>query len=420
MGVKMKTKFLLFACILFALMLFACAESGDVDDAGNVVETSVSAKEGVVTISFAVETEGVAAKAISITNPNFSDKLIFQYKAKPEFKLANGSEPVGTANDWTVIKDYMSFSVGKWTLDVRVIEKGMGNNSDIIVYQTDAPITADITASSDKLITFSVKELPANTGNLYVNVAVRGQGWNKGKMSIILNNVLDGKEQEIEGNPIEEGDFDGKEKLFFRKGFKNIPVGLYTVTLSYQHAPKEPHYKYLIPNIMEIAVGEETKIEGEFDGEKLPDPLNDPFVTYFSGNDGNKKLEGSVSVDKLTFEKDKDIVLTFQGKVSDVSQQINKEITKIPLNNIAIKKQLEENKVDNQVKQVKQVKQQEQKVAIQYKIYVDDEMVQDFSTITSYTFKGGLKSGEHKIGVKVQGLPSKVSTSIEPFTITVK
>ncbi|MBO7047509.1 MAG: hypothetical protein J6W62_01160, partial [Spirochaetia bacterium] len=72
----MKTKLLSgLVCVLLVFSFFACTSSGS--------DEATAEKEGVVKISFAVESEDASEKIISVDNPNLTDNLTYQYKAVP-------------------------------------------------------------------------------------------------------------------------------------------------------------------------------------------------------------------------------------------------------------------------------------------------------------------------------------------------
>ena len=411
MGVEMKTKFLVFICIVAVFMLFACTDS-------NVGENESNAKEGVVTLSFDVEPDDAAAKAsgISVNSPDLSGDMIYQYKAIANFKLSDGSAPVGSTGDvWTGLKSEMSFSVSPsgsfWTFDVRVIQKGSNYETDkedyIVIYQTDSPLNTSIT-SSDKFITFTVKKIIEGTGIMHFNVSATNTkaGW----LEIHLYGVPGGKEEV--GEKI-KGEYNDKEKkLNFINDFK-FPSGFYRMTLIYNDGYEEYGY---YDSLVEISDRKETYVVGEIE-VRVPDPK--PMVVPFYVTDGKKELKGEVSANKIVFdskdeyEKER-LILTIKGQIGNLLETkkiiINDALKKIELNAEKKVDNQVEKKVDNQAKkkvdvQNKQIEKIQPillvKETIKYTFYCNGELYKGVKIPNEGEFDiVELKPGEYKIGVK--------------------
>ena len=424
----MKTKLFGLACILFVLMLFACDGSDGSDNA--TAGNNASATQGVVTLSFAVESDDAGEKAISINNPDFSSNLLYQYKAVAEFKLADGSDPVGsTGDEWNEIKEEMSFSTGKWTFDVRVIQKGNNYESDksdfFIHYQTEAPLKITIDNTTAKFITFTVKKIIAGTGLIHINIGVTNQ--KDGKMKVNLYEIPKGGDPAVEDKIA--GKYDDKEKkLYFRKDLKSVPSGFYRMTIIYDDGNEE--YKYTT-DLIEVVEGQETTVVGDIEISKPVDDLEKPFVASFFGTDGKKELAGEVSMDKRVFAKEeadkKGIVLSFEGKITLVKvQQINKisndVAKKVVVNNVEQSKKKVDNNANKQIAQKELI----QKEVITYRIFYDGKEI-DKTQNKQYVLDakkceelgGGdlLTVGDHKIGVYAEISTVKAKTNIIEVTI---
>ncbi len=431
----MKTKFLGFACILFALMLFACDGSGDVEKSEN------NAAQGVVTLSFAVESEDAVEKAISVNNPNFTDHLTYQYKAVPSFKLADGSTPVGTTGDvWTDLKEELPFSVGDWTFDVRVIQKGNNYDADntdfIIVYNTAEPLKTSVTSASAKFVTFIVKKTIEGTGVIHINIAVTNQ--QAGKMVVNLYEIPSGKLVDVDNEKI-AGKYDDKEKKLYFINDRKVSSGFYRMTIVYDDGNEE--YKYY-PGLIEVLDKQETLVEGDIE-VRVPDPK--PMVVPFYVTNGKKELKGEVSANKIVFDsveeyKKERLLLKIDGKIGNLLETkkiiINDALKKIDLN--AVKK------VDDQA--VKKVDDQAKKKIVEQKVKIDQKEIQQIVAVKEtikYTFycdgtpydrvkipEEGvfdvveLEPGEYKIGVKATAKlsdGSELIAKIDPeFTVTIK
>jgi hypothetical protein len=421
MGVKMKTKFLLFACILFVLMLFACDGTGNADNSEN------NAAQGVVTLSFAVESEDAVEKAISVNNPNFTDHLTYQYKAVPSFKLADGSTPVGTTGDvWTDLKEELPFSVGDWTFDVRVIQKGNNYDADntdfIIVYNTAGPLKTSVTSASAKFVTFIVKKTIEGTGVIHINIAVTNQ--KAGKMVVNLYEIPSG--QLVSDGKIAGKYADQEKKLYFIKDLE-VASGFYRMTIVYDDGNEE--YKYY-PGLIEVLDKQETFVEGDIEID-VPDPEKpyEPVVAPFYSTNGKSELKGEVSLEKTIFSvKDDDLILTIKGKISAIAPEIQKienDIAKkINLNAVKVVYDAQaKKKVDNQ--QLKQLEQKELKPVllketIVYKFIVDKKEYDAKDLKNGQYHITGLKPGKHTIGVTAQSSLDKVLyAKINPIDITV-
>ena len=427
----MKNKFFILACILFVLMLFACAGSGDSENSEN------NAVQGVVTLSFAVESDDAGEKAISVNNPDFSSNLIYQYKAVADFKLADGSDPIGsTGDEWKEIKEEMSFSTGKWTFDVRVIQKGNNYESDksdfFIHYQTEAPVKVSIDTTTAKFITFTVKKIIAGTGLIHINIAVTNQ--KDGKMAVNLYEIPKGGEPAIKDYISCKYD-DKEKKLYFVKDLQNVPSGFYRMTIIYDDGNEE--YKYTA-DLIEVIEGQETTVSGDIEISKPENDKEKPFVASFFGTDGKQELAGEVSMAKRLFTKTeadkKGIVLNFDGKITLVKvQQINKisndVAKKVVVNNVEQSKKKVDNNDNKQLeqKELKPVQQLIQKEVITYHIFFDKKEI-DKTQEKQYVLDakkceelGGndlLTVGDHEIGVKA--VISTVEAKINIIEITIE
>ena len=431
----MKTKLFGLACILFVLMLFACDGSDGSDNA--TAGNNASATQGVVTLSFAVESDDAGEKAISINNPDFSSNLLYQYKAVAEFKLADGSDPVGsTGDEWNEIKEEMSFSTGKWTFDVRVIQKGNNYESDksdfFIHYQTEAPLKITIDNTTAKFITFTVKKIIAGTGLIHINIGVTNQ--KDGKMKVNLYEIPKGGAPAI-SEPIDSKYNDKEKKLYFINDRK-VSSGFYRMTIVYDDGNEE--YKYY-PGLIEVLDKQETFVEGDIEIDVKP------MVVPFYVTNGKKELKGEVSANKIVFDsveeyKKERLLLKIDGKIGNLLETkkiiINDALKKIDLN--AVKK------VD--VQDVKKVDDQAKKKIVEQKVKIDQKEIQQIVAVKEtikYTFycdgtpydrvkipEEGvfdvveLEPGKYRIGVKATAKLSDGSVlevKIDPeFTVEIK
>lgn len=424
----MKTKFLMgLAVVLLVFTFFACSASGS--------DEATAENAGVVTLSFAVESEDAGEKAISVNNPDFSSNLIYQYKAVAGSKLADGSDPVGsTGDEWKEIKEEMSFSTGKWTFDVRVIQKGNNYESDksdfFIHYQTEAPVKVSIDTTTAKFITFTVKKIIAGTGLIHVNIAVTNQ--QEGKMKVNLYEIPKGGEPAVEDKIA--GKYNDKEKkLYFVKDLLNVPSGFYRMTIVYDDGNEE--YKYTT-DLIEVVEGQETTVAGDIEISKPENDKEKPFVASFFGTDGKQELAGEVSMAKRLFTKTeadkKGIVLNFDGKITLVKvQQINKisndVAKKVAVNNVEHSKNKVVNNVNKQKVEQKELPVQPiQKEVITYHIFFDKKEI-DKTQDKQYVLDakkceelGGndlLTVGYHEIGVKAVISTVEAKTNIIEITI---
>ena len=432
----MKTKFLLFACILFVLMLFACDGSGDAENSEN------NAAQGVVTLSFAVESEDAVEKAISVNNPNFTDHLTYQYKAVPSFKLADGSTPVGTTGDvWTDLKEELPFSVGDWTFDVRVIQKGDNYDADntdfIIVYNTAEPLKTSVTSASAKFVTFIVKKTIEGTGVIHLNIAVTNQ--KKGKMVVNLYEIPSGQLVDVENEKI-AGKYDDKEKKLYFINDRKVSSGFYRMTIVYDDGNEE--YKYY-PGLIEVLDKQETFVEGDIEID-VPDPEKPMVVTFYVTN-GKKELKGEVKANKIVFDSLKEyekerLLLKIDGKIGNLLETkkivINDALKKIDLNavkkvdvqdekkvNDQVKKKVVDQKVKIEQKEIQQIV--ELKETIKYTFYCDGTQYDRVKIPEEGVFDVvELKPGKYNIGVKATAKLSDGSVlevKIDPeFTVEIK
>ena len=393
----MKTKVLLgLACVLLVFTFFACTASGS--------DEATAEKEGVVKISFAVESEDASEKSIGVDNPDLTSNLTYQYKAVANFKLSDGSTPVGSTGDvWTDIKDEMSFSVGNyWTFDVRIIQKGAKYDTDkddfIVIYQTEAPVNAAITPTSAKYVTFTVKKIVEGTGIVHFNIAATNA--EEGTLEVHLYGVPGG---ERAGDKI-LGKYDEKaKKLYFVKDLK-VASGFYRMTLVYNDGfEKHDYYEDLI----EVSHGKETAVYGDFEVVAQGDPNDEPLVAPFFGSNGNKELSGEVRLEKTSFTAKEGVTLSIKYKIENLiekKKEVLKEAAKKVDLNAEKKNAVEEKKVKidpNQQKEKVELKpiQQLVKEGVDFTFYVDQKEFKDFTSKGSqYTLN--LKPGEYTLGVK--------------------
>ena len=414
----MKNKIIGLACIFVVLLFFACSGGGD----------ESASTQGVVTISFAVESEDSAENTISVDNPDLTNNLVYQYKAIPSFKLADGSTPIGsTGAVWTDLKSELSFSVGKWTFDVRVIQKGNNYESDAsdfaIVYETSGPLETSITADSAKFITFTVKKFVEGSGVIRLNIGVTNQ--KAGKMVVNLYGIPSG---ELVSTEKIGGIYDDNaKKLYFVNDLK-VASGYYRMTIVYNDGNEE--YKYY-PGLIEVSDKKETYVEGDIEID-VPDPENpyEPVIAPFYATNGKNELKGEVSLEKTKFSaKDDDLIVTIKGQISAIAPEIQKIANdvakKINLNDVKAVDAQAKKKVDNQ--QNKQLEQKEQlkpvllvKETIVYKFYVDGKEYDAKDLKNGQYHITGLKPDKHTIGVTAQSSLDKVLyAKINPIDITV-
>ena len=417
----MKTKLLSgLVCVLLVFTFFACTSSGS--------DEATAEKEGVVKISFAVESEDASEKIISVDNPNLTDNLTYQYKAVASFKLADGSTPIGSTGDvWTDIKDEMSFSIGNyWTFDVRIIQKGEKYETDkgdfIIVYQTDSPVKTSITPTSAKFITFTVKKIVEGTGIVHFNIAATNA--KEGTLEVHLYGVPGG---ERAGDKI-LGKYDEKDKkLYFIKDL-TLASGFYRMTLVYNDGfEKHDYYEDLI----EVSHGKETAVYGDFEVVKVPDDPDEPLVAPFFGSNGKKELSGEVRFEKTTFKADEGVALSIKYKVVNLvekQKEVLKEAAKkVDLNaekKVALQEKKvapEENKVALQEKKEKVELKELLVKDIVFSFYVDGKEFKEFTSEGSqYTLKLKAKKEPYKIGVKAtSGLDNTLEAKIDVIEIKV-
>ena len=429
----MKNKLFGLACILFVLMLFACTVSDGSDKAteGN----NGSAAQGVVTLSFDVEPEDAGERAISVNNPDLTSNLIYQYKAVADFKLADGSDPVGATGDvWTDLQKELSFSIGKWTFDVRIIQKGANYETDkddfIIIYTTESPLITTISINSDKFITFTVKKIIEGTGVLHFNVAATNT--DAGYLEIHLYGVPNGNEEV--GEKI-RGKYDEKaQKLYFIDDFK-FPSGFYRMTLIYNDGFEEHSY---YDGLIEVSDRRETFVAGEIEVRK-PDPK--PMAVPFYTTDGKKELKGEVKVNKIVFDsvdeyKKERLLFKVTGQIVDLAATkkviINDAAKKIELKTEKQAVEQSKKKVVNNVNKQK-IEQKElkpivlEKEKISYEFYCNNSN-EPYKSI-KFPNPGEydvleLEAGEYTIGVKVIAKLSDGSTliaKIDPeFKVVIK
>ena len=302
----MKTKFLLFICVAAALMLFACTDNG-------VDESESSTKQGVVTISFDFEFEVVSDKIIEFDNPDSSSNLLCQYKAIPDFKLADGSIPIGsTGDEWTDFDSgkEMSFSEGNWIFDVRAVQKG--ETEDIIVFETVEPVKALITADSAKLITFNLKKKVEGTGNVNIDIVVSNP------IEIVngfLNVNFIGLRNEQSSYTFNQnkGNFNWENgKYYFNTSLKDIKSGFYIIKLVYSDNIES--YEYELKPV-EVFNGKDTKIKGEID-------LGNPECLFFiTKKENNESLECTLKLEKRVFYANDKIPFKLDGNIFSFNNQ---------------------------------------------------------------------------------------------------
>ena len=300
----MKTKFLLFLSILAVFMLFACTNGG----------VNESNENGIVKISFAVEPEDADAKIINVGNPDLLSDLTYQYKAIANFKLADGSAPVGdTGNVWTDLKKELSFAVGSWTFDVRAVQ------NDVIVYETEAPVKAVISVDSAKTITFNVKKKIEGTGNININISVNNPiVINEGDLVVELVEIISGESYRWEEVA---GYFNWNNgKFCFNSSLKDIASGFYKINFVYLDYIEK--YKYPLNQPVEVFNGKDTNIKGEID-------LGSPNAIFFVTDEQSASLECELNLEKRIFSASEEIPFAIEGHLFRFTNQkeliINKE-----------------------------------------------------------------------------------------------
>lgn len=317
----MKTKIFGLALILFVLMLFACDDSGDVN---NAASGNNAAQQGVVTITFDVERDEADAKAMSVDNPDLQNNLIYQYKAVADFKAADGSDPVGSTGDvWTELKKEISFAVGQWTFDARAIQKGSNYESDkndfTIIYELAEPVKTLISADSIKHITFTVKKKIEGTGNVNVNIAISNPiVINEGALVVELCELTSGESYRWEEF---KGEFNWETgKFCFKANVKDVASGFYVVNFVYLDFIEK--YKYSLNSHVEVFNGKDTNIKGEID-------LGSPSAIFFTTNEQSASLECELYMEKRIYSAKESIPVKIGGHLfSFVDQKelnVNKE-----------------------------------------------------------------------------------------------
>ena len=261
----MKNKLIFLLCAVIVLMLCAC-------DSGSVKNSSLDSDT--VTVSLAVAGENISSKAISIGNPWVGSDIIFQYKAIPSFKLANGKDPIGSTGDvWTDFPSNfngssfeLTISRGDWTFDVRGIDK---NDASIILYKLPAKMSFSSSSTSTNTIVFNIEKMPEGFGTACLNILVQTD-IDDGRLIVEYNAV--GSDDSYEYTFDRPTDID-KYKAFFAENL-DLASGTYIMTFNY----KDSEYKAdLGPYIVEIVNKKITTVEGRI-------ATNRPFRFVMSGS----------------------------------------------------------------------------------------------------------------------------------------
>ena len=328
----MKNKLILLLCAVVVLMLCAC-DSGSVKNSslniGNDTDT--------VTVSLAVASEGSSEKAISIDNPVFDSDIIFQYKAIPGFKLANGKTPVGATGDvWTDFPSSfngssfeLTISKGDWTFDVRGVDK---NDTSIVLYKLPAMMSFSFSSKSTRTIVFNIEKISEGFGIACLNILVQ-------------TDIEDGS-LVVEYSPVGSDDSYkctfkkptaiDKYKAFFIDTL-GLASGNYIMTFHYEDGKYKAN---LGPYIVEIADKKDTVVEG-----RIAHQSN--FATYFSTPKEEFKY-------RATFFGTAVAEVQLKPAVNNIKEQAEKK--QLIVNN-EVKKA-----VNNEVKQLNNVQKEKQVV----------------------------------------------------------
>ncbi len=129
----MKNKLCIFASVLVVLcMLCSCGGSGGSDE---------SDAQKTVAISFAVDSNDGALRTATVTNPDLTTGLTYQYKATAKWNSTEFGKPKGDTNGSFVTflpktnvansGTSITFAQGKWDIEVQVLK------GDVVVYKSD-------------------------------------------------------------------------------------------------------------------------------------------------------------------------------------------------------------------------------------------------------------------------------------------
>ena len=265
----MKSKLLVLACAVIAIMLCAC-QPLNVSSEGS----------DVVSVAFKVTDEGVSAKAITIGNPLDNANVLYQYKAIPEFTPDNGKALVGATGDvWTSLPSVyngsefkMKFSKGPWIFYFR----GVDRNDLTPLYKIAAPLKVTLSSKSTADIVFNMEADPAGFsgdngngfGTICMNILAQGNSQD-GKLVVKYSPIKEENYTKVDFNLTR---IDGN-KTYFIKDF-NLASGNYMMYFTYStddgklNTPMGPYPVQVLTNKNTIVTGRIAH--------------GSEFVTYFS------------------------------------------------------------------------------------------------------------------------------------------
>ena len=282
----MKNKLFVFACAVIAIMLCAC-QPLNVSSEGS----------DVVTVGFKVSEEGISTKSIAIGNPLDNLNILYQYKAIPNFKPANGKEIVGATGDvWTDLPAVynnaefkMRFTKGAWTLYVRGIDK----SDSTPMYRIAAPLKLYLSANTKEDIIFNMEADPEGfrdeTGNglgkVCMNILAQSSSQD-GKL--VIDYCLIGNDNDTV-TTLTPTKIDGFYTYFIKD--LSLASGNYIMNFTYHDEKfKTPMGPYLV----QVITNKDTTVTGRIAHQSQ-------FVTYFSTP--NNEFNYRASFDETAVEE---------------------------------------------------------------------------------------------------------------------
>lgn len=303
----MKFKFLGLVAILAAICLICSCGNGSSD--------SDNAAPKTVALSFVVNTDDGALRALSVENPEITVAK-YQYKATAKFTSEFGKQG-DTAGEFVDFADSETgeagiFAQGKWEFEIQGLDA-----DGAVVCATAEPLVTYVNASTTTIEVFVVRQFTSGTGTLIISgVTAPTYSYDASDETAVKCDKL-----VITGGPAEytidaTTDADGVLSTF-TKTFEGVAAGIHTMTFTVQDSEGNPVGSTV--KIVEIVNGKTTTVTGNIDSQKW---MTETFSVAF------KTITLEVTApDPASCKKGGEVTFTFKGYISEGSTATTENVT---------------------------------------------------------------------------------------------
>ncbi len=307
----MKFRFLGLVAILAAICLICSCGNGSGD--------SENAAPKTVALSFVVNTDDGALRALAVTNPAIT-VVKYQYKATAKFSTEFGTPQGDTGGAFV---DFASstatggeagmFAQGKWEFEIQGLD---AETNGAVVCKTAAPLVTYVNASTTSIDVFVVRQFASGTGTLIIN-GVTAPTYSQFVAAADATETTPAVEAkcdklEITGGPATytidaTTDADGKLSTF-TKTFTEVAAGIYTMTFTVKDSAGNAVGSTV--KIVEIVNGKETTVTGNIDSGKW-------LTESFKVAEKTITLAVSASATDIAKAEGAKITFTFTGSIKE-------------------------------------------------------------------------------------------------------